>query len=205
MSQEHAAKIQQVRTERKERHKRAEELDKDRKHQPSTNLRFRKHAAYHSAVNHAEACERNAGAIKRAHDKRQNKKKPFFDRALPPGTAVLMTLKENLLTQHAVLASDENTRSSGSIVFRTIKAIMSAKDVERRLERFWNKRGKATSKKSGENLTEPKKENRDQLVTKLVKKMGVRELKQELEKAGADSNGKKGRVGGAPRASPAGR
>ena len=75
MSEEHAAKIQQFRAEKKEWLKRARELDKDRKHQASTNLRLRKHAAYNPALEHAKACKRNAGVIKRAHDKRQDDKR----------------------------------------------------------------------------------------------------------------------------------
>ena len=108
----------------------------------------------------------------------------------PPGTAVIMTRKENLLTRHAVLAGDENTGSSGSFVFRTIKATMSVKDAEQRLERFCDKKAADATKKAAKDATKPE-ENREQLAARAAKKMRVRELKQELEKAGADSSGKK--------------
>ena len=50
-------------------------------------------------------------------------KKPFFDRVLAPGTAVVMTLEANLQTEHAVPVVAE-CLTTGSIVFRTIKTVV---------------------------------------------------------------------------------
>ncbi|MFX4226612.1 MAG: alpha-ketoglutarate-dependent dioxygenase AlkB [Porticoccaceae bacterium] len=57
--------------------------------------------------------------FKKRSDKAQAIEKPFFDQTLAPGTAVIMTLEANLLTQHGVPAVDE-AGPSGSLVFRTI-------------------------------------------------------------------------------------
>ena len=42
--------------------------------------------------------------FKKRSDKAQAIEKPFFDQTLAPGTAVIMTLEANLLTQHGVPA-----------------------------------------------------------------------------------------------------
>ena len=56
---------------------------------------------------------------KKRVEKAQSREIPFFDRVLEPGTAVIMTVEDNLRTQHSVPVVDE-AGSSGSLVFRTI-------------------------------------------------------------------------------------
>lgn len=60
--------------------------------------------------------------FKKRRAKEQEAKKPFFDEVLAPGTAVIMTLEANLLTQHGVPQVAE-AGPSGSIVFRTITEV----------------------------------------------------------------------------------
>ena len=76
----------------------------------------------------------------------QDKQKPFFDETLAPGTAVVMTLEANLLTQHSVPKVDE-AGPSGSIVFRTIKNALPAKVVEKRREAAAKAKAKREEKK----------------------------------------------------------
>ena len=62
----------------------------------------------------------------------QNKEPAFFDQALAPGTAVVMTLEANLRTQHAVPEVDE-AGPSASIVFRTIMDVVNRDEFARKL------------------------------------------------------------------------
>ena len=59
-------------------------------------------------------------AVREVAPKGEKERPPFFYEALEPGTAVIMSLEANLLTQHAVPPVEESG-PSGSIVFRTIK------------------------------------------------------------------------------------
>ena len=61
----------------------------------------------------------DAKAFKKRQDAAQAREQPFFDQVVPPGSAIIMTLEANLLTQHAVPAVPE-AGPSGSLVFRTI-------------------------------------------------------------------------------------
>jgi len=63
--------------------------------------------------------KKSVDAVKTAHAKEQNKTKPSFNECVPPGTAIIMTLEDNLKTQHGVPVFDE-AGPSGSLVFRTI-------------------------------------------------------------------------------------
>jgi hypothetical protein len=58
-------------------------------------------------------------AVREVAPKGEKERAPFFCKALEPGTAVIMSLEANLLTQHAVPPVAE-AGPSGSIVFRTI-------------------------------------------------------------------------------------
>ena len=58
-------------------------------------------------------------AVTAEHNKAQSNTKPFFDEVLDLGTAVIMTLDANLMTQHGVPKVEEAGPSS-SCVFRTI-------------------------------------------------------------------------------------
>ena len=57
-------------------------------------------------------------SFKRRSAAAQSKEKRFFDEVVAPGTAIVMTLEADLLTQHAVPVV-EHAGPSGSIVFRT--------------------------------------------------------------------------------------
>ena len=61
----------------------------------------------------------DAKAFKKRQDAAQAREQPFFDQVVPPGSAIIMTLEANLLSQHAVPAVPE-AGPSGSLVFRTI-------------------------------------------------------------------------------------
>lgn len=65
---------------------------------------------------------------------RGGEKKPFFERVLAPGTALVMTLEANLATKHAVPVVKES-KPSGSIVFRTIKTVIPCEVAERQLRK----------------------------------------------------------------------
>ena len=47
----------------------------------------------------------------------------IFDEVAEPGTAIIMTVKDNLRTQHGV-SETQDSFSSGSLVFRTITDIV---------------------------------------------------------------------------------
>ena len=74
-------------------------------------------------LRHRVSPEREPGEIdkdyKMRSDKAQAREKAFFDEVLAPGTAVIMTLEANLLTQHGVPEVPESG-PSGSWVARTI-------------------------------------------------------------------------------------
>ena len=61
-------------------------------------------------------------------------KSPFFSAVLAPGTAVIMTLEANLTTKHQVPVVNEAS-PSGSIVFRTIKTVVSHDTVAKELSK----------------------------------------------------------------------
>jgi len=61
-------------------------------------------------------------------------KSPFFSRVLAPGTAVIMTVKANLLTKHGVPVVEESG-PSGSIVFRTIKTLVPLDKASKELRK----------------------------------------------------------------------
>jgi hypothetical protein len=61
-------------------------------------------------------------------------KSPFFSAVLAPGTAVIMTLEANLTTKHRVPVVNE-AGPSGSIVFRTIKTVVSHDTVAKELSK----------------------------------------------------------------------
>ena len=61
-------------------------------------------------------------------------KSPFFSAVLAPGTAVIMTLEANLTTKHQVPVVNE-AGPSGSIVFRTIKTVVSHTTLAMELSR----------------------------------------------------------------------
>ena len=61
-------------------------------------------------------------------------KSPFFSKVLAPGTAVIMTLEANLTTKHQVPVVNE-AGPSGSIVFRTIKTVVSHDTVAKELSK----------------------------------------------------------------------
>ena len=63
----------------------------------------------------------------------------IFEKVLPPGTAVIMTLEANLRTKHGVPAVDE-AGSSGSIVFRTITDRVSWEQLEKKIATLNKKR-----------------------------------------------------------------
>eukprot|EP00966_Prymnesium_polylepis_P102861 2382886-Prymnesium_polylepis.2 len=86
-------------------------------------------------------------AFKKVMDTRQSKVKPFFSRALEPGTAVIMTLEANLKTQHGVPELKTKVGASGSIVFRTITKCVSWENAEKKVVACQRKR--AGSKKRG--------------------------------------------------------
>lgn len=65
---------------------------------------------------------------------RGEEKKPFFNRVLAPGSAVVMTIEGNLATKHAVPVNRESG-SSGSIVFRTISTTIPPSEAERALRK----------------------------------------------------------------------
>ena len=65
----------------------------------------------------------------------QNQLKPFFDEVVPPGTAIVMTLEANLLTQHAVPAVDQ-AGPSGSIVFRTVTERVSTEPARKKARKM---------------------------------------------------------------------
>ena len=71
--------------------------------------------------------------LKQRAKKAQENETHFFDQVLAPGTAVIMTLESNRLTQHVVPEVAE-AGSSGSFVFRTITQAVScsAKSTRRR-------------------------------------------------------------------------
>ena len=64
-------------------------------------------------------CDRCIDAVRAEQKKAQDAKKPFVDKVLDTGTAVIMTLEANLVTQHGVPEVD-HAGPSGSLVFRTI-------------------------------------------------------------------------------------
>lgn len=57
---------------------------------------------------------------------------PFFDRVLPPGSALVMTLEANLKTQHSVPVV-VSSQLTGSIVFRSIQTIIPVATVRKKL------------------------------------------------------------------------
>ncbi len=69
-------------------------------------------------------------AFKKREEKAQQQERPFYDHILAPGTAVIMTLEANLLTQHSVPVLDE-AGPSGSIVFRTITEVVKPQQLKR--------------------------------------------------------------------------
>ena len=71
----------------------------------------------------------------------------LMQRALAPGTAVIMTLEANLKTKHGVPAVEE-AGSSGSIVFRSITDRVSWSTLEKELVKFYaEKKRKAGEEK----------------------------------------------------------
>ena len=68
----------------------------------------------------------------------------IFEKVLPPGTAVVMTLEANLRTKHSVPAVAE-AGNSGSIVLRTITQRVPWHQLERILGK---KRGREGGDKS---------------------------------------------------------
>jgi hypothetical protein len=78
-------------------------------------------------LRHRVALEKLPGEDDKAFKERlghaQNTEPPFFDRTLEPGTAIVMTLEANLMTQHAVPKVEE-AGPSGSLVFRTIDEVV---------------------------------------------------------------------------------
>ena len=60
--------------------------------------------------------------------RRLGETEPFFAQVLAPGTAVMMTLKANLATQHSV-PEVPHAGQSGSIVFRTITESFTEEEV----------------------------------------------------------------------------
>ena len=63
----------------------------------------------------------------------------IFERVLPPGTAVIMTLEANLLTRHGVPEVAE-AGPSGSLVFRSIMDTVSWAKLEKKLDTASRKR-----------------------------------------------------------------
>ena len=59
--------------------------------------------------------------------------KPFYSQVLTPGTAVIMTLAANALVTHGVPASPEQEGLTGSIVFRTIRTVVSVAETEKKI------------------------------------------------------------------------
>ena len=73
-------------------------------------------------------------AVREVAPKGEKERAPFFCKALEPGTAVIMSLEANLLTQHAVPPVEESG-PSGSIVFRSIATRIDAATAAREIRR----------------------------------------------------------------------
>lgn len=76
--------------------------------------------------------------------RRLGETKPFFDRVLAPGSALVMTLEANLKTQHAVPPVNNNDLT-GSIVFRTITTLIPSTEVMRKISKTNYKRKRENS------------------------------------------------------------
>ena len=73
-------------------------------------------------------------AVREVAPKGEKERPPFFYEALQPGTAVIMSLEANLLTQHAVPPVPE-AGPSGSIVFRTITRVVTVDEAAKELRK----------------------------------------------------------------------
>ena len=87
------------------------------------------------------------GQSAKDHQKEQAAAEVIFDEVLAPGTALVMTLEANLLTQHAVPPCEECSSLTGSIVFRTITTKRTVGEVWKEIEKSEkNKRRKQMEK-----------------------------------------------------------
>lgn len=78
---------------------------------------------------------------------RLGEKLPFWKQYIPAGAALIMTLEANLKTMHAVPAVKTCTQMSGSMVFRTISDVRSAREVDARAANTQKNRALNAAKK----------------------------------------------------------
>ena len=58
------------------------------------------HSSYDTAPSWNDFADEDAKAFKKRMDAAQGREQPFFDQVVAPGSAIIMTLEANLLTQH---------------------------------------------------------------------------------------------------------